>query len=259
MFFKKRNKQADIPQGSVSHSINTNGKDTSVIDESMSLRLHAVGAEAVYQFPPDLVHSLRHMITRLGRDGKLAKKLSIVAAQRQEGVSLTAFALASIMAHDLSQTVCLVDLNWWWPGSMMQHLAGSSPGLAPLLRGEADWEAALVHTSLPNLALLPTGDITPDKRPIVARSSALKECIEQLSSQVDYLLFDIPAILTTSDAIPLISLSDASCMIVQQGVSNRTAVAQAVREVGHQEILGVVLNRVNNATPKPILKWIPEE
>jgi len=246
MFFKKRNKgaQAQKPQ-------NTNG--------STALRLQAVGSEAVYHFPPDLVQSLRQMITRLARDGKLASKLSIVAAQRQEGVSLTAFALASIMAHDLSKTVCLVDLNWWWPGSMMQTLAGNSPGLTQLMSGKANWDEVLVHTSLPNLALLPAGNTTADKRPIVARSNTLVKYIEQLSSQVDYLLFDTPAILTTSDAVPLVSLSDACCMIIQQGVSNRAAVAQAAKEVSHQEILGVVLNRVSHATPQPVLKWIPEE
>jgi Mrp family chromosome partitioning ATPase len=224
-----------------------------------SLQLQAAGAESVYHFPLAMVQSLRQMVTRLQRDGKLAPKISIVAAHRQEGVSLTALALAATMAHDLSKTICLVDLNWWWPSQIMSDLGSASPGLAALLRNEIDWEQALVRTSLPNLALLPAGTVVADYRPVIARSTALKLCIEQLSERVDHILFDVPAILATSDAIPLTALSDACCVTVRQGVSTRAAVAHALDEVSHLAMLGVVLNRVQIATPQRLLKWVPEE
>jgi hypothetical protein len=62
---------------------------------------------------------------------------------------------------------------------------------------------------------------------------------------------------TTSDAIPLTSLADAYCLVIQQGVSTRAAVSQALEEIKHVNTVGVVLNRVDVRTPPWLLNYIP--
>lgn len=224
-----------------------------------SLQLHVLNSEASYTFPQALVHSLRHMITKLNRDQNLPAKLSVVSALRQEGVSLISLALATIMAHDLSRRVCLVDLNWWWPSVTMHDLAAHSVGIAPLLHGEVQLDATLVRTNHPKLTILPAGSLPLTERPVIARSAALRSLIDELSDSVDHLILDIPAILTTSDAIPLASLGNACCAVIHQGISPRRAVKQALGEINHMPTLGVVLNRVQMATPPWVLKAIPQE
>ncbi len=223
-----------------------------------SLQLYTINSESIYSFPQELVQSLRHMLTKLNREQKLPAKISVVSAMRQEGVSLMSLAMAAIMANDLSRNVCLVDLNWWSPSTMLHPLTFYSPGILPLLHGEIKLEAALVHTNHPQFTILPAGNLAVGQRPIVARGPALKRVIDELSDYADHLILDIPAILTTSDAIPLASLGDACCVVVQQGISTRAVVQQALNEINHLPMLGVVMNRVRVATPNWVLKWIPQ-
>lgn len=223
------------------------------------LHLRAINSEITYQFPADLVTSLRHMTTKLSRSQRVPAKLAVVSALRQEGVSFVTQALATIMAHDLSRRVCLVDLNWGWSSASMRDLAMRSPGLLSLLHGEVPWDAAVVQTSQPNLSILPAGALSATQRPVIARSDALQTMIADLNQHFDHLIFDIPAILSTSDAIPLASLGDACCVVVQQGISSRATVKRALGEIDHLPMLGVVMNRVQVATPPWLLNWIPQE
>ncbi|MEZ4867889.1 MAG: hypothetical protein R3C14_41565 [Caldilineaceae bacterium] len=225
----------------------------------MALTVHVVHGEVSYGFPQEIVLQLRHMVTKLERQQRLPRKLSMISALRSEGVSLTTLALATIIAHDFSRTVCVVDLNWWWPSEPMRHFSSFSSGIMPLLRGEVEWDSALVRTNFPNLAILPAGTLPIEQRPIIARNIALKGLIDTLSEQVDHLFLDVPAILTTSDAIPLASLGEACCVVVHQGISTRSVVRHALGELNHLPTLGVVMNRVKVATPSWLLQWIPQE
>lgn len=232
----------------------TQGPATEVV-----IQLTAQRSEAVYHLPHALIHSLRHMVTKLNRVQKMPTRIAVVSALRQEGVSYVTQALATIMAHDLSRRICLVDLNWWWPSTAMGELARHYPGLLPLLHGELSWESAIAQTNHPQLSILPAGILPTMQRPVLARSTALQTLITELSQHFDHLLFDVPAILSTSDAIPLASLSDACCLVVQQGISSRATVKRATAEIDHLPMLGVVMNRVQVATPPWLLKWIPQE
>jgi len=223
------------------------------------IQLHAINSEITYSFPSDLVDSLRHMMTKLSRSQRVPARLSIVSALRQEGVSFVAQALATIMAHDLSRRICLIDLNWNWSSAPMRDLATRSSGLFPLLHGEVPWDAAIIQTNQPNLSILPAGPLPSTQRPVIARSDTLQAGIAKLNQHFDHLIFDIPAILTTSDAIPLASLGDACCVVVQQGISSRATVKRALGEIDHLPMLGIVMNRAQVATPPWLLKWIPQE
>lgn len=225
----------------------------------MPLQLLAQRSGAIYHLPLDLVHSLRHMVTKLNRGQSMPAKLAIVSALRQEGVSYVTQALATLMAHDLARRICLVDLNWWWPSAPMYELAHQHPGLLPVLQGEMPWQATVVQTNHPRLSILPAGAIPATQRPVLARGTALQSLITELRKEFDHLIFDVPAILSTSDAIPLASLSDACCVVVQQGISSRATVKRALQEIDHLPTVGVVMNRVQVATPAWLLRWIPQE
>lgn len=245
--FRKRKRHAD----------STNNGHANASQE-MSLVLEAEGGATVYVFPSDIVQSHRHMITRLMRDSALPQAIAVVSALRGEGVSFTALAMAATIGRDFSKTVCAVDLNWWWPSERVSATTKSNPGIAGVLHGDITLDEVLVHTNYPNLALLPAGSLPPDERHVIARGAALRVLIEQLCERFDYLLLDIPAILATSDAIPLASLGDTCCVVVNQGSSSTTLVKQALDDIAHLSVLGVVVNRVKVATPSWIVNLIPQ-
>jgi len=243
-----------------------------------SLALPGPAGETLAAFPAAVVNPLRHMITLLSANGTLPSRLALIAALREEGVTYTGLALATIMAHDQPGTVCLIELNWEWPG--LQRLLGAGAaqadtgpeqkdaaapaaaaltGLAAVLESQAALDEALIRTGFPNLALLPAGEMPADRRPVAARSSRLRAIIEQLADRFDCLLLDVPAVTATIDAIPLARLASACLVVIRQGVTPRRVVASLLDDLGQSSVLGVVLNRAAVATPRGLLKIIPQE
>ncbi len=210
----------------------------------------------VYQFPDTTIDNMRALINRIKRNGEFPQRLAIVSALRQEGVTYISRALATTLAHDTTQKVCIVDVNWWWP-SPTDMVAVDNPGLAGIISGEATLEEVIAPSGWSNLVMVPAGSTQRQLRPVMARSNALKELLDELASQYDHLILDIPAIQSTSDAIPLASLADACCVVVQQGVTTMEDIGLALDEIAHIKMLGVILNRVKLNTPEKILKYIP--
>jgi len=226
------------------------------IAETPPLEIQTAEGQTLLTFPGETIRPLRRLLTQLAQQGDLPARISVIAALRQEGVSHLSLALAATMAHDLAIRVCAVELNWWWP-AMAGELAG--PGLAAVVRGEISLDEALLPTARPNLSLLPAGEMPVEQRPVVARSAELQQVIAQLAGRFDCLLLDVPALLASSDAIPLAALGDACLLVVRQGVTPVPDARLALDDVEHLPMLGVALNQVRIATPRWLLKFVPQE
>ncbi len=250
---------------------------------STALMLSAPDHTPQRVFPSEIVDNFRHMLTRLTYGETLSDKsisrISFVSALQQEGVTYTTLAFATTLAHDLDAQICLVNLNWWssglpsalalpplprrwWQRRNKQEPTPelpSSPGLAAVLDGSISIDNALLPTIMPNLFLLPAGTIPLEQRSIIARSERLRSCIETLSQYFHYVLLDVPAVLTTSDAIALASLGEACCMVVRQGVTPVNSVRTALDDLKHLPMLGVVLNQTTMTTPRWIRALVPQE
>lgn len=248
----------------------------------LPLSLRSADGNALHTFPAGVINSLRHMENTLSFSNTLPKHLAIVAALGGEGVTYTALALATMLAHDLQARICVVEVNWYTPGmharlsepvvatparrrktgqsaptSQLAFAAG--PGIAGVLTGASSLNAALIPTGLPNLTLLPAGELSPALRPSMARGEALKHCLAQLDEQFDHLVLDIPAIFTTTDAIALASLSQGCCLVVRQGVTPVSSVRRALDALTHLNILGVILNQAGSDMPRWLHRLIPQE
>lgn len=208
--------------------------------------------------PIAVVEVLRRTISRLILKGNLPAELSLVSALRQEGVTYISRALAAIIANDLDARVCAVELNWWWPDQTYQP-AQQNGGLAAVLAGKLKLKSALAPTGNSKLAILPAGRMPLLERPVHSRSARLKEVVRELKQQYDYLVFDVPAILTTNDAIPLAALGSGCCLVVNQGVTSVEKVRQALDDIDHLPIVGVIMNKVRIATPSWLTQLIPQE
>lgn len=242
------------------------------------LVLNASSGQPLYTFAPEVVTSVRHMVTGLSCNGGIPATLATLAALREEGTTYISLALAAVIAHDTAASVCAVELNWWSPGMLTLLSKGSAPSgkgatgaallpaplvdrprLADVLLGKAALDEAIIPTTLPNLSLLPAGEVSLEQRPVVARSEALKALIDKLRARFDHLILDIPAVLATSDAIALASLADACAIVVRHGVTPSASVQLALDDLSHLKILGVVLNMADFKTPKFLRDLTPQE
>jgi len=270
-------------------------KQKAALGTENALTLRTADGAPLYTFPGPVISSMRHLETSLMYKGALPARIAMVAALRQEGVTYTTLALATTLAYDLAIRVCVVELNWWSPGIKTEPTPegetseksrskwrrakkpkinspiantesgetaiqlSSTTGLAAVLMGNATLDEALIPTALTNLMLLPAGDLPPNQRPAMARHDTLKACIKQLSRRFDHILLDVPAILGTSDAIALASLSTACCVVVRQGVTPVSHVRRALDDVKHLSMLGVVLNQARMSLPNWVGAFVPQE
>ena len=235
------------------------GKDKkSKTVEVPPLEVKAADGTVLTSFPNEVIVPLRHMVSRLMQANAWPAHVSVIAALREEGVTYTATAIAATIASDWNKTVAVIELNWHTPGLAALLNTTTSPGVAGLLNG-SEMDSALITTALPNLFFLPAGELIAEQRSVTSRSAALASIIDQVKQRFDLVLLDIPAVLTTSDAIPLASLGAACLIVARQGVTPKSKVQAALDDVKHLPMLGVVLNRVKLKTPRFIRRWIPQD
>ncbi len=235
----------------------SNSKGALAQEEQLALRTRQ--GHPIMAFPAATIRALRYMATRLLVNEKLPIRLGLLAALRTEGVTYNALALSTLLAHDTPKRVCYVDLNWWHPAEQLQQSRAYNRGIAEILQQQVKLESALIATNYANLSLLSAGVMAPQRRAMMARSAELAALIDELSGEFDQLVIDIPAILTTSDAIPLASLADAGCLVIHHGVSTSELANRALADVDHLPMLGAILNRSDTHIPDWLLKWIPQE
>src|SRR5215213_4681768 len=143
-------------------------------------------------FPLTVVDPIRRLISRISRKESVPSRLSFVAALRQEGVTYVSWAFATTLAYDAETSVCIVDLNWWWPSELSRRVPACG-GLGAVLTKEITLNQAIVNSGKPNLAILPAGELSPNERSLFSRSTILKETILELAARYDHLILDIPS------------------------------------------------------------------
>ena len=209
--------------------------------------------EPVFEYSNEVAEQLRYMLGRVQKDLRLPARLAIAASLRGEGTTFTTHALAAVLAHDMGRKVCVVELNWHAPAPWLQI---KEVGLSDVLKGTASLEQALLSSGWPELKWLPAGSLAPEERSVMARSKKVSELLDRLAPQFDHLLLDIPAILSTSDAVPLASLADTCYLVVRQGSTQDADVKRSLDVISNLPVSGVILNRVHFTTPRLILSAI---
>lgn len=172
------------------------------------------------------------------------KTLLITSANMGEGKSTVAANLAASLAQS-GKRVILVDADMRRP--TLHHLmeVDGARGLANLIiRGKED-QAFLRGTLIANLRLLPAGRIPPNPAELLG-SERMREVVNWLKEQADYVIFDSPPVLAVTDGTVLSQMVDAT-IFVASGQTRFPAFVAAVKKVMALEspIAGVVLNKMN--------------
>ncbi len=180
-------------------------------------------------------------------EAKTPKTLLVTSAERQEGATQIAAALAILGAQSNAELrVLLVDFNLHQP--RLADVLDIQPtiGLAEVIRGEAKLDQAICDTGLPNLGLLPAGQQVD--RPLgLLRSERLRTIMEELrqNEQVDHVIIDTAAANGHPEAQTLAGLVDGVLLVTRAGVTRRESVAEAKKRIEQNQgrLLGVVLNQ----------------
>lgn len=177
-------------------------------------------------------------------DHGVPHSLMVTSSRPAEGKSLTAYALASVLART-GKSVILVDGDMRSPSVHELDGTGNARGLSNALAGDADWAAHIHQNSTNRFAILTAGPTPPSAAELLS-GPRFALVIEQLGQQYDHVVIDAPPVLGLADA-PIISRAvEASVFVVEaNGVAVR-GLRSAIGRLRQSQanIVGAVLTKL---------------
>lgn len=218
--------------------------------EALSLPLS--DGKAGLSWRVETLEQVRYLLARIQQDQPLPRRLALTAALSGDGVTFTSYALAASIAHDLDRHTCIVDLNWHRPYPSPLLAAREKVKTLPV----EGLNASLYPSGWSNLWLLHFGSVAPAQRAALARSRRLAEVLDGLEKRFDALVLDLPAVLLTSDSVPLAALADGIGLVVRQGATPAQDAQAALAALRSKPVFGTVINRAKFATPRLLLSYL---
>lgn len=174
-----------------------------------------------------------------------AHTVMIASAVPAEGKSLTASNLALTLSRSYDKRVLLVDTDLRRPSLHTLFNVSNSVGLTTTLNDPKQGRLPVVQVHQ-NLWLLPAGQPDPNPTSLVT-SPAMKQLLEEASTQFDWVILDTPPVGLMPDANLLAAMVDAAFVVVNAGETPYPLVKKAVDAIGLERVLGVVLNRADRS------------
>lgn len=162
--------------------------------------------------------------------------------------------IAELLADADAGSVCIVDADFREPMLHTYLGADNNYGLSDALVGLTPI-CDCVRRVGGRLHLLSSGSIGPKAEPLLA-SSAFRRRVEELRTFFDFVLFDTPALASSSDALAVASRTDGLAMVVEAEATNREIALKAAKQAAAANVrmLGVVLNKRTYPIPESIYR-----
>jgi len=171
------------------------------------------------------------------------KVVMIVSAVANEGKTLTAANLALTFSESYRRRVLLIDGDLRRPSLDVLFRIDASPGLNEGLTSPVEQTLPLRPVT-PRLMVLPGGQPSPD--PIAALTGdRMRRLIDEARGSFDWVIMDTPPVGILPDANLLASMADGAVLVVRAEATPYDLAQRAVASLGHDRILGVVLNRAS--------------
>ncbi|MGB7931191.1 MAG: CpsD/CapB family tyrosine-protein kinase [Gammaproteobacteria bacterium] len=175
--------------------------------------------------------------------------LAVTSPGSGEGKTLTAINLAVSIAREVDYSVLLVDANLRHPW-MLEHFGLSQhKGLSDYLIDNVPLSELLIQSErIKHLALLPAGQALTNSAEML-NSPRMAELVKEMKSRYHsrIIIFDLPPVLTSADALAFSPYVDAALLVIEEGQTQKQDVERAVELLGNTNIVGTVLNK---AEPK---------
>lgn len=169
----------------------------------------------------------------------------VTSAIPGEGKTLTAANLALTLSESYRRKVLLVDADLRRPWMHQVFQVPNVTGLNDGLRSESERKVHLIEVT-EGLTLLTAGRPDPDPMSVLS-SDRMRHVLEEAGTRFDWVIIDTPPVGLLTDAHLLASLVDTVLLVVHAGYTPLAAINTAVQAIGRDRILGIVLNRADDA------------
>lgn len=181
-----------------------------------------------------------------GTKGESRNTLMVTGPRPNEGKTLTTINLAIAIAHEVSQTVLVVDGDLRNPSVHRYLDLPAGPGLVDYLTAGYPIADSLVHPEgLANLVVLPVGRSTTHSVELLS-SPLMADLVRELKHFYPdrYVLFDLPPLLY-ADSLAFAPLVDGIILVVEAGSTPREEITHAQDMLKGFPVLGCVLNKID--------------
>ena len=181
-------------------------------------------------------------------DKEGAMVIGITSSFPTEGKSYCSINIAYSIARSGSKVLLIEgDLRKPTLAYKMKIRSVGNKGLTDLLCGMTNVKEAITTSSLhENLDVMFSGNVPPNPQELLG-SNRMKKLIEALSGAYDYLIIDLPPIVSVSDTLSLSSVLDGVVLVVREKVSQKRLLKDSIRQLKYADIkiFGFVYNDSN--------------
>jgi len=177
-------------------------------------------------------------------DGKI-KVVQFTSTLASEGKSTFVSNLSYLLGQK-NKKVILLDLDLRKPKMQRVFNVPNKNGLTDYLSGKISYSDLIQHSDNFDFDFIVAGEKTTAVINVL-ESQKLKELIEKLREDYDYVLLDTPPVIAVSDALYVAKNADGVIFVVAQGNAKKALVKEAIETLksNHVHIIGTVLTQVN--------------
>jgi capsular exopolysaccharide synthesis family protein len=213
------------------------------------VRMPEAASGPIFHSDPQGFAAERYRLLQLGlhalRGQGTLRTILITSPGAREGKSTVALNLAAALAEKGKESVLLLEADLRRP--TLAHELGLSPasGLSECKRTELGLLSVISKVEPLGFYFVPAGGTVINPVELL-NSEWFAQGVENLASCFDWVLIDSPPAIPVVDAVSLRDRADASLLVVRAGVTQQTAIDEAVRILRPDHVCGIILNAVES-------------
>jgi len=176
--------------------------------------------------------------------------IGVTSPLQGDGKSLTAINLALSLARETTLSVVLLELDLRRPTICKQFGVNPSKGLSDYLDGTSSLGEILFRPEgTERIAILPNIDVYENSSETLS-SPKVAALVDELrgTDPGRVIICDLPPYLATDDVLAFAPIADAFLVVVSEGRTSRDVLEKGLDILQELPLLGVVLNRSEDAT-----------
>lgn len=193
----------------------------------------------------DRFRLLRMRLRNLWAAGKL-RSLLISSPLPQEGKTTVALNLATALTEQGAKKVLLLDADLHRTSAERYLGLIGEGGLAECLQGGLDPITALRRVEPFGWYFLPGGSCALRNATDLLQPQRFSTLLQKLTPHFDWILVDSPPVLPLTDSLSMSQAVDGTLLVARAGVTPNKTIEDAIRLLGRRQVLGLVLNGVDN-------------
>ncbi|MDD3417094.1 MAG: CpsD/CapB family tyrosine-protein kinase [Lachnospiraceae bacterium] len=172
------------------------------------------------------------------------KTILMTSSAPGEGKTTTLCNVAMTMA-DAGHKVIIIDCDLRKPRIHKFFEVSNRVGITDILLKGEDFKSFLRGGFHPNLEIITSGKI-PSNPSEILYSNAMKNLIEKIKMEYDYVFIDTPPVIAVTDAVIMSQYIDGVVLVCSSGKTEVEMVKKAKESLAkvNANILGVVLNKI---------------